>query len=128
MQSLEGGVGQRRRLAGSNTALELAASRGSNGVGEEGGSGGADSDKGGGWRQRMVRTIVFVVMRIRAVAAGLGAMLGLGRWTKVGLAGWGAYFAYRYTATEICPVCLSSRRSKLVASPSNDSCLHSHVR
>ncbi|CBJ26876.1 cell division protein [Ectocarpus siliculosus] len=30
----------------------------------------------------MVRTIVFVVLRIRAVAAGLGAMLGLGRWTK----------------------------------------------
>ncbi|CAM9702520.1 unnamed protein product, partial [Ectocarpus fasciculatus] len=78
-QSLDGGVGQRRRLGGSNTALELAAS--SNGVGEEGGSG-ADSDKGGGWRQRMVRTIVFVVMRIRAMAAGLGAMLGLGRWTK----------------------------------------------
>ncbi|CAN0501668.1 unnamed protein product, partial [Ectocarpus sp. 8 AP-2014] len=40
VQSLEGGVGQRRRLAGSNTALELAASRGSNGVGEQGGSGG----------------------------------------------------------------------------------------
>lgn len=81
MQSLEGGVGQRRRRADSNTALELGAS--SDGVGEEGGSG-ADNDKGGGWRQRMVRTIVSVVLRIRAVAAGLGAMLGLGRWTKVG--------------------------------------------
>ncbi|CAM9171057.1 unnamed protein product [Ectocarpus sp. 12 AP-2014] len=82
VQSLVGVVGQRRMLARSNTVLELAASRGSNGLGEEGGSGGADSDKGGGWRQRMVRTIVSVVLRIRAVAAGLGAMLGLGRWTK----------------------------------------------
>lgn len=45
----------------------------------DGAEGGAGKD---GWRQRMVRTIVSVFLRMRAVAAAVGARLGLGGSSK----------------------------------------------
>lgn len=77
-----GGGNSRGRRAAlySNTALAMAAGRGVQGEGGDG----VDGGKEGGWRQRMVRTIVSVFLRIRAVAAGLGSRVGLGRWSKVG--------------------------------------------
>ncbi|CAM9626075.1 unnamed protein product [Scytosiphon promiscuus] len=74
------GSGHEQRASSySNTALALAAGRGVQGDGGDS----ADGGKEGGWRQRMVRTIVSVFLRIRAVAAGVGSRVGLGRWIKV---------------------------------------------
>jgi len=70
--------GQQPRAAWSNTALAAGAGRGSvKGEGDEG------ADKGGGWRQRVVRTVVSVFLRIRALVAAVGSRLGLSRSTKV---------------------------------------------
>lgn len=70
----------RQRTAWSTTALALAAGRGVPGEAGDGAEGGAGKD---GWRQRMVRTIVSVFLRMRAVAAAVGARLGLGGSSKV---------------------------------------------
>lgn len=77
-----GGRGFREQstTAPSNTAL--AAGTGDGGLQREG-DGGEGAQKGGGWRQRVVRTVVSVFLRIRAVVAALGARLGLGRWNTV---------------------------------------------
>lgn len=74
------GGGEQSRTAPSNTAL--AARAGDGGLQREG-DGGEGAEKGGGWRQRVVRTVVSVFLRIRAVVAALGSRLGLGRWSKV---------------------------------------------
>lgn len=66
--------------AWSTTALSLAAGNGVPGEGVDGTEGGAGKD---GWRQRMVRTIVSVFLRMRGVVAALGARLGLGGSSKV---------------------------------------------
>lgn len=71
---------RRRRTASSNTALE--ARTGDGGLQRER-DGGEGAEKGGGWRQRVVRTVVSGFLRIRAVVAALGSRLGRGRWSKV---------------------------------------------
>lgn len=71
----------RQRAAWSSTALALAAGRGVPGEAGDGAEGGQGKD---GWRQRMVRTIVSVFLRMRAVVAAVGARLRLGGSSKVG--------------------------------------------
>lgn len=70
----------RPRAAWSSTALALAAGRGVPGEAGDGAERGAGKD---GWRQRMVRTIVSVFLRMRAVVAAVGSRLGLGGSSKV---------------------------------------------
>lgn len=77
-----GGVREERsRASSSNTAL--AARTGGQGLQRDGGEGGEGAEKGGGWRQRVVRTVVSIFLRIRTLVAALGARFGLGRWSKV---------------------------------------------
>lgn len=70
----------RQRTAWSTTALALAAGRGVPGEAGDGAEEGAGKD---GWRQRMVRTIMSVFLRMREVVAAVGARLGLGGSSKV---------------------------------------------
>ncbi|CAM9746709.1 unnamed protein product [Pylaiella littoralis] len=67
----------RTRVA-SNTAL--AAGRPSSGGVRGGGQ--DEKDGGGGWRQRVVRSVVSVFLKFRAMVAALGARLGLNRRSK----------------------------------------------
>lgn len=88
-----GGRGVRRersRTATSSSNTALAARTGDGGLQRDSGGGGEGAEKGGGWRQRVVRTVVSVFLRIRAVVAALGSRLGLGRWSKVSCVCWQA--------------------------------------
>lgn len=78
---LRGDVAQRRaRSASTTTTLALGSDNGLQDDGSDVAGGGEGKD---GWRQRMVRTIVTVFLRMRAVVAALGSRLGLGRSSKV---------------------------------------------
>lgn len=66
---------------GASTALALGANEGMRGEGAEERSpvGGGDGGGKGGWRQRIVRTIMTVFLTVRAMVALTASRLGLGR-------------------------------------------------
>lgn len=77
---LSGDVGAQKRMgptAGSSTALSLGS-----GNQVEGDGRGDEGDKGG-WRQRMVQTVVTVFLRMKAVFMALASRLGFGLPGKV---------------------------------------------